>query len=118
MGLGSFSFDRWREAAPLPTAPGHRYMRQMTENTLTPEQTRRRRLLFRANHRGSHETDILLGGFVATRIESMSGAEMDALEEIMEMQDADLADWLTGRFPIPDAVNSPMMRAIKEAGGK
>jgi antitoxin CptB len=48
----------------------------------------------------------------------MSGAEMDALEEIMEMQDADLADWLTGRFPIPDAVNSPMMRAIKEAGGK
>ena len=40
---------------------------------------------------------------------------MDALEEVMELQDADLADWLTGRFPIPDYADSPMLRAMKLA---
>jgi antitoxin CptB len=90
----------------------------MTENILTPLDIRRRRLLFRANHRGSHETDLLLGGFVAPRIGTMSETDMDALEEVMELQDADLADWLTGRFPIPRNVDTPMMRAIKAAGGK
>jgi antitoxin CptB len=48
----------------------------------------------------------------------MSETDMDALEEVMELQDADLADWLTGRFPIPPNVDTPMMRAIKAAGGK
>eukprot|EP01037_Dinobryon_pediforme_P009715 gene9715-9780_t len=74
----------------------------MTESSLTPVQTRRRRLLFRATHRGTHETDLLIGGFVAPRIDTMSEPDMDALEEVMELPDADLADWLTGRLPIPD----------------
>lgn len=92
-------------------------MRKMNESPLTPVQTRRRRLLFRATHRGSHETDLLIGGFVAARIDLMSDPDMDALEEVMEMSDADLADWLTGRLPIPAEADGPMMRAIKEAGG-
>lgn len=90
----------------------------MTEPSLTPVDIRRRRLLFRATHRGTHETDLLVGGFVAARIDAMSDAEMDALEEVMELPDADLADWLTGRFPIPAACDSPMLQAIKAAGGK
>ena len=93
-------------------------MRQMIESPLTPVQTRRRRLLFRATHRGTHETDLLIGGFVAARIDAMSEPEMDALEEVMELPDADLADWLTGRLEIPTDVDSPMLRAIKLAGGK
>ncbi len=32
----------------------------------------------------------------------MSEAELDALEALMELPDAELADWLTGRLPIPD----------------
>lgn len=90
----------------------------MTENTLSPLQTRRRRLLFRATHRGTHETDLLVGGYVAARIETMTEPDMDALEEVMELPDADLADWLTGRLPIPADVDSPMLQAIKRAGGK
>jgi antitoxin CptB len=87
----------------------------MTENTLTPRDIRRRRLIFRANHRGSHETDLLIGGFVNGRIAEMSDEDMDALEEVMELKDADLADWLTGRHEIPPHVDSPMMRAIRQA---
>jgi antitoxin CptB len=78
-----------------------------------PIDVRRRRLLFRANHRGSHENDLLLGGYVVRHIDDMPDSEMDALEEIMELPDADLADWLTGRRPIPSHVDSPLLRAIR-----
>jgi antitoxin CptB len=90
----------------------------MIEPPFTPSETRRRRLLFRATHRGTHETDLLIGGYVAPRIATMTDPEMDALEEVMELPDADLADWLTGRLPIPAEVDTPLMRAIQQAAGK
>ena len=76
---------------------------------------RRRRLLFRATHRGTYENDLLVGGFVQARIARFSEAELDALEDVMELPDADLADWLTGRRPIPDELDSLMLRAIRKA---
>lgn len=87
----------------------------MTEISLTATQTRRRRLLFRATHRGTHETDLLVGGYVATRLDKLTEGDMDALEEVMELPDADLADWLTGRRPIPPEADSPMLRALLAA---
>jgi antitoxin CptB len=79
----------------------------MTEPTSHTE-IRRRRLLFRATHRGTHETDLLIGGYVESRLAALTDSEMDALEEVM-------ADWLTGRVAIPPGVDSPMLRAIKHA---
>jgi len=71
--------------------------------------------LFRATHRGTHENDLLIGGYVAARLDALTEPDMAALEELMELPDADLADWLTGRRPIPAAVDSPLLRAIKAA---
>jgi antitoxin CptB len=79
---------------------------------------RRRRLLFRATHRGTQETDLLVGGFVAARIHTLTPAEMDALELVMELPDPDLADWLTGRLPVPDEVASPMLLRLRDAAGR
>ncbi|HTR17854.1 MAG TPA: succinate dehydrogenase assembly factor 2 [Acetobacteraceae bacterium] len=76
---------------------------------------RRRRLLFRANHRGTHENDLLVGLYVQSRIASFTDAELDALEEVLELPDVELADWLTGRKPIPPEVDTPMLRAIQQA---
>jgi len=73
---------------------------------------RRRRIVYRANHRGTHETDLLIGGFVAPRIATMSEDELDALEAVMELQDADLTDWLMGRAPIPTEKDSPMLQRL------
>ncbi len=89
----------------------------MTEPALTSSQARRRRLLFRASHRGTHETDLLVGGFVATRLDRFTDAELDALEELMELPDPDLADWLTGRMPIPPQHDCTMLRAMRDAAG-
>ncbi len=76
---------------------------------------RRRRILFRATHRGTYENDLLVGGFVRARIALFTNTELDALEEVMELPDAELADWLTGRRPIPAEQDSAMLRSIREA---
>jgi antitoxin CptB len=44
-------------------------------------------------------------------------AEIDALEAIMDLPDPLLADWLTGRAPIPPDHDAPLLRAMREARG-
>jgi antitoxin CptB len=86
----------------------------MTDET-PPLDNRRRRLIYRAQHRGTYENDLLIGDFVKARIAGMTEAELDDLEQVMEFPDAELADWLTGRQPIPPHADSPMLRSIREA---
>ena len=84
----------------------------------TPElDARRRRLVFRAQHRGTKETDILIGGFVARHIATLSDADVAALEDILELWDVDLADWLSGRRPIPPEHDTPLLRRIQAEAG-
>lgn len=79
-----------------------------------PADVRRRRLLFRATHRGTHENDLMIGGFVRAHVTSLTGADLDSLEAVMEIPDTILADWLTGREPIPDHEQTPMLQRMKE----
>jgi antitoxin CptB len=79
---------------------------------------RRRRLLYRATHRGTYENDILLGGFVQRYIGAFQECELVALEVLLELPENDLADWLTGREPIPTEVDSPMLRRILDEVGR
>ncbi len=76
---------------------------------LTP---RRRRLLFRAWHRGTKEADLILGGFVRARIATFTESELDQVEVILEWNDVDMADWLSGRRPVPEHRATPMFAAI------
>lgn len=74
--------------------------------------TRRRRLLFRARHRGTHETDLLVGGFVAETIERLDESGLASLEAVLELPDVDLFDWLTGRRPLPSEHETTILRAM------
>ncbi len=75
---------------------------------------RRRRLLFRATHRGTAENDLMIGGFVRAHVTGLTDADLDALELVMAMPDTDLADWLTGRMPIPAEKDTTMLRRMRE----
>jgi antitoxin CptB len=90
----------------------------MTEPEHASLDARRRRLLFRATHRGTYESDILLGGFVQRHLAAFDDSEIAALEEILELPDNDLADWLTGRSLIPVEVDTPLLRRIRDAAGR
>ena len=85
----------------------------MTETV--PLDPRRKRILYRATHRGTHETDILFGGYLAPRLAAMDDRTLDQVESLIDLPDADLADWLSGRKPIPEQHDHPLLRAIKAA---
>ncbi|GGE39124.1 succinate dehydrogenase assembly factor 2 [Actibacterium pelagium] len=60
-----------------------------------------KRLRMRAWHRGMKEMDLLLGNFVDARIEGMTDAQIDHLEELMGEEDQDLYAWISGNRPGP-----------------
>ena len=85
-------------------------------DTAAPELSpRRKRLMFRAWHRGTKETDLLVGNFVSRHLAAFTEAELDELEAVLELQDVDMADWLSGRRPIPAEHETPMLRRMAAA---
>ncbi|CEF55722.1 FAD assembly factor SdhE [Acetobacter ghanensis] len=76
---------------------------------------RRRRLKFRANHRGTFETDILIGGFVEETADTLNAEQLTDMEAILEMPDPDLTDWLFGRLALPEEKATPMLRRMVNA---
>jgi len=74
---------------------------------------RRKRLLFRSWHRGTREADLLLGSFADRHLHELTTAELDLYERLLEENDADLWDWLTGQAPEPEQYRSPMLERIK-----
>jgi antitoxin CptB len=85
----------------------------MTEPDQVHDDARRRRLLYRATHRGTFENDLLIGGFVRDHLDALTEADIEALETLMERPDPDLADWLTGRRPIAPEDATPMLLRIR-----
>jgi antitoxin CptB len=79
------------------------------------DQARRRRLLFRAQHRGTRENDLLIGEFVAAGLHGFDDSELQALEAIMDLPDPLIGDYLTGRGPMPDGHDCAMLLAMREA---
>nr|WP_298795639.1 succinate dehydrogenase assembly factor 2 [uncultured Acetobacter sp.] len=76
---------------------------------------RRRRLLFRALHRGTFETDALIGGFVEDNVAAMNATDLADMEAVLEIPDPDLTDWLFGRLPLPAERETPMLRRMIDA---
>ena len=69
----------------------------------------RKRLLWRASHRGIKEMDLIAGGFAAARLSSMSEVELLAFADILELPDQDLLSWATKQFEVPAELRSPLL---------
>ncbi len=86
----------------------------MSEPETASRDARRRRLLYRATHRGTYENDILLGGFVQRHIDTLHEPELAVLEMLLDVPENELADWLTGRLPVPPDADTPMLQRIRQ----
>ncbi|MEN9894972.1 MAG: hypothetical protein RIR97_824 [Pseudomonadota bacterium] len=73
---------------------------------------RRRRILFRAWHRGIREMDLVFGQFADAEIADLPEPDLDELERIMDEQDQDLMRWVIGAEPVPDQFNTPLFAKI------
>lgn len=74
---------------------------------------RRRKLLFRAWHRGMRETDLIMGRFADAEIGTLSKSELDEFERLIEVLDRDLLSWITGEAEVPENYDSAVFRRLK-----
>ncbi len=81
----------------------------MNNSTDTLE-LRRKRLLWRACHRGIREMDLLMGGFAADRVGSMSEAELNAFESLIGLPDQEMLSWIKGETPVPKDMDNILLK--------
>ena len=74
---------------------------------------RRRKILFRAWHRGMREMDLIMGRFADAEIGGLSEAELDEFERLIEVLDRDLLSWITGEAEVPENYDSALFRRLK-----
>ncbi len=84
-----------------------------TQITTAGLDARRRRIHFRAWHRGMREMDLILGQFSDARIADLSEAELDEFETLMEEPDRDIFMWLTGEAETPREFDTSLLARIK-----
>ena len=73
---------------------------------------RRRRLLFRAWHRGMREVDLITGRFADAHIALLSEAEVDDFERLMDVPEPDLLAWVMGASDTPSDYDTALFRKI------
>ncbi len=66
------------------------------------KEIRLKRMRMRAWHRGTKEMDMILGGFADAHLLRLSDIELDQLDALMEENDQDLYQWVSGQLPAPD----------------
>jgi antitoxin CptB len=73
---------------------------------------RRKRLFYRSWHRGTRESDLILGRFAAAHLAGFDRAQLDRYEALLDCADADLFDWVAGRALPPAACDHDVLRLL------
>ena len=73
---------------------------------------RRKRLRFRAWHRGIRETDLIMGRFADAHLATLDEDEMADFERLLDIPDQDILAWVIGAAPVPDGQLTPVLARI------
>lgn len=52
-----------------------------------------KKMIYAANHRGTKENDLLLGGFAKAHLESLNGEDQQLFAALLEELDGDIYEW-------------------------
>jgi antitoxin CptB len=74
---------------------------------------RRRRLLYRAWHRGMREMDLIMGRFADTAIGDMSDADLEAFERLSDVPDPELYNWIANNAGVPAVHDTALLRRLR-----
>jgi antitoxin CptB len=75
---------------------------------------RRRRLLFRSWRRGMREVDLITGPFADRHIGTLSEAELDQYERLLDVREQDLLAWVMGQSAVPAEEDTPLFRRVRD----
>lgn len=81
-------------------------------NPEDPLANRRKRLLYQSRYRGTQEADLLIGSFADEHLGTLTAAQLDTYERLLDESDVDLVNWLTGRAEAPDDVQSDVFTLL------
>lgn len=73
---------------------------------------RRRRLRFRAWHRGMREVDLLLGRFADAHLDALDEADLTSFEALLEVPDPVVLAWITSEMPVPGDRDTRLLRRL------
>ncbi|MFK7943540.1 MAG: succinate dehydrogenase assembly factor 2 [Paracoccaceae bacterium] len=76
-----------------------------------PHEVRLKRLAMRSMRRGIKEMDLILSRFAETALPGMSDDSLDLYERLLEENDHDLYQWVSGQSEAPD-VYGPLVQQI------
>ncbi len=79
----------------------------------TGDSVRRRRLRFRAWHRGMKEVDLILGSFADRHVATLTADELADFEALLEAPDQDIYAWIAGEKPVPPQFSSSLMTRLQ-----
>jgi antitoxin CptB len=87
---------------------------ELQDQTAEELELRRRRLRYRAWHRGTREMDLVLGRFVDAELANLTPVELDELETLMDAPDPDLLSWIMAQAEVPHDRDTPIFRRLAE----
>ncbi len=61
-----------------------------------------KQVLYRSQHRGCKETDILLGKYIVEKINEFDDAKLDLYQKFINEDDLAIYDWILSRLNIPE----------------
>lgn len=73
---------------------------------------RRKQIIYRSNHRGIKEMDIVIGGYANAFVMDMPIEVLDEFEKIISELDRDLLTWFVGEVEVPEHIKSPLFDRI------
>jgi antitoxin CptB len=85
---------------------------RLTDPFESADAVRRRRLTFRAWHRGMREVDLLLGRFADASVPAMDEAGLAAFEAILDVPDREILAWIIGEAEVPPEYDTPFVRQL------
>jgi antitoxin CptB len=74
--------------------------------------TLRRKLRFRAWHRGTCEADLLIGAFADQSLAEFTAEELGQFERLLDEDDPVIDDWITGRRLVPTEHDNRVMALL------
>jgi len=81
---------------------------------MAADETRLKRLSFRAWRRGFREADLILGPFTDRHARDLTPEQLDILEHLLDVPDQDLFEWIMERRPVPPEYESDILNQIKQ----
>jgi antitoxin CptB len=73
-----------------------------------------KKLLYRSNHRGTKEMDLLIGGFANENLNKLNPDELKEFEILLNFTDKELSSWLVDKKKNIDLENFSISKKIKE----